>query len=292
MDQQVKEKKETTWIDLVKHALLAILTLLAVILGTFYVVFPIITNHGESMTVPNLEGIHLDDLGEFLEDRDLRYEVEPDSGYSSNFPPLAVLKQFPLAGSKVKENRKIYITLNATDPPKVKLPSLKGRSLKNAQLELRSMGLELGEITYKPDFALNTVLAQYHKGKKMDEGQEIPKGSKVDFEVGDGLGSQTFRMLDLKELDLEEATFVLRGYGLTLGEVFYKESGKVSVEEENDEGEKVWVEKEVLPGKIFKQSPRANNRTKIGQSIDLWIVEVDSAELNKEIPVLGVLNND
>ena len=292
MEQIEKKKKETTWIDLVKHIAFALLTVLVVVLGTFYVIFPIVTNHGESMTVPNLEGISLEDLEEFLDDRDLRFEVETDSGYSSKYPPLAVLKQFPLAGSKVKENRKIYVTLNATDPPKVKLPSLKGRSLKNAQLELRSLGLELGEITYKPDFALNTVLGQFYKGTKMQEGQEIPKGTKVDFEVGDGLGTQTFQMLDLKELDLEEAEFVLRGYGLSLGDVFYKDKGTVLVEEEDDEGEKKWVEKEVGPGKIFKQSPRAKNRTKIGTSVDLWVVEIDSTSIDNEAPSLGVLENN
>ena len=292
MEQSDKSKKETSWVDLIIHSALAVAVIVLVVLGTFHVIFPVVTNHGESMTVPNLEGIILENLGEFLEDRDLRFEVEPDSGYSSKHPALAVLKQFPLAGSKVKENRKIYITLNATNPPKVKLPSLKGRSLKNAQLELRSLGLELGEITYKPDFALNTVLGQFFKGRRLSEGEEIPKGSKVDFEVGDGLGSQTFQMLDLKELDLEEASFVLRGYGLNLGEVFYKETGTIIVEEENEEGENVWVEKEVDPGKIFKQSPRAKNRTKIGQSVDLWIVEIDSAVLNNEIPTLGVLQDE
>ncbi|MFY0628555.1 MAG: PASTA domain-containing protein [Reichenbachiella sp.] len=281
-----------TKLDVLKHLVLAITLVVLIVLGIFYIFFPVITNHGESMTVPNLEGILLEDLDEFLEERDLRYQIEPDSGYSAEHLPLAVLKQFPLSGSKVKENRKIYLTLNAKNPPVVKIPSLKGRSLKNAQLELRSLGLALGDITYKPDFALNTVLGQFFQSRRIEEGEQIPKGSKIDFEVGDGLGNQTFQMLDLKELGLEEAEFVLRGYGLQLGEVFYKEEGSFMIEEEDEEGETISVPKEVSPGGIFKQIPRANNNTKIGQSVDLWIVQIDSTDQALDIPTLGVVSED
>ncbi|WP_109829900.1 PASTA domain-containing protein [Reichenbachiella versicolor] len=274
--------------DLFIHGGIAIAVLVALVLGTFYIVFPIITNHGESMTVPNLEGIPLEDLDKFLEDRDLRYEVEADSGYSPKYEPLAVLKQFPLPNSKVKQNRKIYVTLNSANPPKVKIPSLHGRSLKNAQLELRSLGLLMGDITYKPDFALNTVLEQYYKGRKVSKGSSIAKGSRIDFEVGDGLGSQTFPMLDLREMGLEEATFVLRGYGLKLGDVFYKESGKVhiKVDEKNADGSNQYDVKDAEPGTIFKQVPSPKKRAKIGQSVDLWIVEMDSTTSNQIVPSL------
>ena len=206
------------------------------------------------MTVPSLEGMTIDELRPFLDERDLRFEVEPDSGYSPQFEPLAVLKQFPLAGSKVKQNRKIYITLNQASPPMVTMPSLTGRSLKNAQLELKSLGLSLGEITYEPDFALNTILEQYYAGQKIAEGESLPKGSEVDFVVGDGLGNQRFSMLDLRQMELDEATFVLRGYGLKVGEIFYKDEGKIYVKTINEEGEEIYETEEVDPGKVFKQN--------------------------------------
>lgn len=271
--------------DLLIHIGLAGLATIGIILFVFYVYLPISTNHGESMTVPNLEGILLDDLGEFLEERDLRYEVEPDSGYSPKFPPLAVLKQFPLSGAKVKEGRKIYITLNATSPPVVKMIDLKGRSLKNAQLELRSLGLQLGDITYKPDFALNGILAQFYEGKPVSVGQEVPKGSKIDFEVGDGLGNQTFQMMDLTEMALDEAIFVMRGNGLKLGDVFYEETGKKAVEVETIGGETTIEYREVRPGQVFRHSPKAERRVRIGQAIDLWLVEVDSTQV-QDVPTL------
>ena len=273
------DKEGPKVIDLLKHIGLALISLVLIVAFVFYVYLPITTNHGESITVPDLEGIPLEDLKEFLEERDLRYAVEPDSGYSAKYPALAVLKQFPLANAKVKEGRKIYITLNATTPPVVKMPSLIQRSLKNAQLELRSLGLALGEIRYKPDFALNTILAQYYDGKKLNGGEEIPKGSRIDFEVGDGLGNQTFQMLDLVDMDLEDAVFVMRGYGLKLGDVFYEKEGTITKEKEEPNGEVTLESIPADPGKIFKHSPGPKRKAKIGQEIDLWIVEIDSTQV-------------
>lgn len=274
------------------HLGLAIGTAIILLLITFYWILPVATNHGESLTVPNLEGILLEDLDDFLNERDLRYEVEKDSGYSSKYPALAVLQQFPLPNAKVKESRKIYVTVNAQNPPLVKIPLLKGRSLKNAQLELRSLGLALGQIKYKPDFALNTVLEQYFQGRRIEPSQEVPKGSKIDFEVGDGLGSQSFTMLDLRELDLEEATFVLRGNGLSLGQVYYRESAQLALEDEEAESEVKYYTKNVAPGKIFKQAPKAKTLTKVGQSVDLWIVQLDSTDQINQTPTLGVFEDE
>ena len=280
-------KAEPSKKDLLIHIGLAVLASIFVVLFVFYIYLPFTTNHGESMTVPNLEGILLDDLDEFLEERDLRYEIEPDSGYSPKFPPFAVLKQFPLPNAKVKEGRKIYITLNAAQPPVVKMPSLIQRSLKNAQLELRSLGLLLGDISYKPDFALNTILDQYYQGKKIKSGDEIPKGSKIDFEVGDGLGNQSFQMMNLTDMVLDEAVFVMRGYGLKLGDVFYQKEGKITTAKEDADGVTIFETKEAKPGKVFKQSPDVKNIVKIGQEIDLWLVEVDSTQLG-DTPSLDI----
>ena len=105
------------------------------------------------MTVPDLEGVNIDQIDKFLTERSLNYEVIPDSGYTEEFEPRAVLTQYPFAGSKVKESRKIFITLNATNPPEVKMPRLIDGSVKNAHLVLQSYGLELGEIQYVPDLA-------------------------------------------------------------------------------------------------------------------------------------------
>ena len=101
----LKFQANSFW-DVIKHLLILMVLVLASVLFFFYVYLPTTTNHGESITVPNLEGISVEDLNEFLLKRDLRFEIS-DSSYSYEYPPLTVLRQFPKPGAKVKEDRKI-----------------------------------------------------------------------------------------------------------------------------------------------------------------------------------------
>jgi hypothetical protein len=72
-----------------------IIILLAVVY--FYAYLPSITNHNESITVPNIEGMTIEKLEDFLGKRNLLWEVN-DSSYSPDAQPLTVLKQFPHPG--------------------------------------------------------------------------------------------------------------------------------------------------------------------------------------------------
>ncbi|MEQ9415465.1 MAG: PASTA domain-containing protein, partial [Cyclobacteriaceae bacterium] len=120
----------------------------------FYIYLPNSTNHGETITVPSLEGMDVEKIEDFLSGHDLRFEIS-DSSYSEDFPPLTVLQQFPKSGSKVKENRKIYITLNRVTPPTVPMPDLVDRSRINAEVVLKSNELRRGHIILEPSPFLN-----------------------------------------------------------------------------------------------------------------------------------------
>ena len=250
-----------------------------IIFFLFYIYFPIKTNHGDTITVPNLIGMELKDIDEFLSDRDLRYEILDDSSYSSEYPPYSILQQNPSENEKVKENRKIYLTLNSSIPPKIKMPKIINGSVKNAQLILKSYDLKLGEITYVPDMARNAVLKMFIEGDSVSENDLVLKGSIVDLEVGNGLGNQIFDTPDLIKLDLEEARFTIIGSGLRLGNIIYQDSGyynnKILDEEGNEIFEKVWVN----PGKVFRQSPIKSTKVKIGRRINLWIVTKPEDEI-------------
>ncbi len=233
-------------------------------LAFFYVYLPVITKHGESIIVPDIVGLEYADLEEFLTDRNLRFEINADSDYTSEFPPLAVLKQFPEAGNKVKENRKIFITLNAINPPEVRMPNLVDGSLKNAEMLLESYGLIRGEIIYKPDPARNAVLEQLYEGKPIEPGTLVSKGSRIDLEVGDGIGRQIFEMPDLKGMELEEARILILGSSLRVGEIMFVLSD------------------EDLPGTVISQSPLADRMVRVGRTVDLWVaddVDMDSLRL-------------
>tara|TARA_Y100000739_G_C20610094_1_gene468046 strand:+ start:3102 stop:3917 length:816 start_codon:yes stop_codon:yes gene_type:complete len=262
-----------------KNLILMIGGVSLIIFFLFYIYFPIKTNHGDTITVPNLIGMELKDIDEFLSDRDLRYEILDDSSYSSEYPPYSILQQNPSENEKVKENRKIYLTLNSSIPPKIKMPKIINGSVKNAQLILKSYDLKLGEITYVPDMARNAVLKMFIEGDSVSENDLVLKGSIVDLEVGNGLGNQIFDTPDLINLDLEEAKFTIIGSGLRLGNIIYQDSGyynnKILDEEGNEIFEKVWVN----PGKVFRQSPIKSTKVKIGRRINLWIVTKPEDEI-------------
>ncbi len=263
-----------------KHLAIVIALSLTIILGFFYVYLPYTTNHGDSITVPDLVGWHVDELDELLSGKMLRYEVETDSGYSAKHPALAVLKQFPLPNAKVKENRKIYVTLNSKKPPVIRVPDLYGLSLRDAMLQLNSLGLAVGETKYVPELHVNTVLEWKYNGQKMEPNQEVPKGSKIDFVLADGLGNQRFAIPNLVGQEFEDGRIALLGMGLKVGNVFYEKEGIIEVETKDELGNVEMKEIKIAPGHIFKQKPGNTKSTiKIGESMDLWVVEKDSAKV-------------
>jgi len=243
--------KVYTWIDVLKHIAVIIALGLSFLLFFFYIYLPATTNHGESVTVPDLNGISLDDLQEFLVDRDLRYEVV-DSVYSADLPPLTVTRQFPKPGSRVKENRKIYISLNSFNPPTTLMPDLLDKTVQNARLLLKSKELAVGHITTKPD-AFRNVLEQLYKGESIEANTKIPKGSVIDLVIGDGHGISTFEMPDLRGLPLKEAKVIIRGNNLSVGLIFRPDSLKNQ------------------PLVVIRQSPDRKRIVRVGRTVDIWM---------------------
>jgi eukaryotic-like serine/threonine-protein kinase len=220
----------------------------------FYIYLPNSTNHGESITVPDLYGMQLEELDIFLAEHELRFEVD-DSTYSADFPPLAVLRQFPKPGAKVKENRKIYISVNRIAPPSVPLPDLVDRSRINAEVVLRSNELKRGRIILEPSPFLNLVKEMRYQGKKIEAGTRIPKGTSIDLVVGDGNGPADFTIGDLVGDTYERALFKLAGWNLHLG--------KIEIPEDADTTG-------IVPY-VFRQYPIAGDSVRVGDPVDLWI---------------------
>jgi beta-lactam-binding protein with PASTA domain len=291
--------RERSWrgflLNLLTMGLLAVL--LALLL--FFVVLPRATSHGETITVPDLEGMHLDDMSEFLGKRSFRYEVA-DSGYSSIYPPLTILKQYPRPGKKVKQNRKIYLTVKAKMPQSVKMPNLIDGSLKNAELILSSYGLRMGSITYKPDLASNAVLEQQFEGAAIEPGTTIPKGSVIDLVVGDGLGNRIFEAPNFLGLDVEEATFSIVGSGLSVGLLMVTvpdEDELLEILNNMQEMEGGETRDIMSTGHVYKQSPDIGKEIRIGEEVHLWLYSKDSEDSlalveSLEIRELGKVHGD
>jgi len=243
--------KINTWWDVLKHVGLAFSIGVILILFFFYLYLPATTNHGESITVPNLEGMPLNELDNFVLNRDLRFEVS-DSSYSSEYPPYTVLHQFPKEGSKVKVNRRIFITLNSKNPPTTQMPNLVDKTVQNAELILKSYELKRGRITIKPD-AFRNVLEQLYQNEPIEPGDQIAKGSEIDLVIGDGHGIIQFEMPSLFGLPLEEAEIIIKGNSLYVGIVF-----------NNDENTPFnYV--------VIRQSPEEGNTVRVSSEVNIWL---------------------
>ena len=147
------------------------------------------TNQDQSITVPNLAEMRLDEVDERLAELDLRREILDSANYNPDYPPFSVIDQVPEPGKSVKENRKIYLTINPSGYRKVEIPeNLIRRTRRQVEPTLRSLGFEIGTITYKPDVAKDAVLELRHQGELLEPGMKLMKTSKIDLVLGDGSG--------------------------------------------------------------------------------------------------------
>lgn len=276
--------REKSWKGLIFHLGFMVIVVLSLILFFFFIYLPSTTRHEETITVPNLEGMSLLEMDDFLKKRHLNYEVS-DSNFVEKYAPYTILKQYPLSGSHVKERRKIYLTVNQKQPNSIKMPNLIDGSLKNAELVLKSYGLKRGVIRYKPDLASNAVLDQLYKGKPVSPGDPIIKGSEIDLVVGDGLGRRVFSVPRFIGLPIDEADFSIKGSGLNTGSVIIKVIDEEKILELLELAKELEIDTASIieSGHVFQQRPDIGKNIRLGQQVDLWVVSLDEEDSLKVV---------
>jgi len=202
----------TLWINV----FIAGLLVLGIVLGSLHYLKDY-TLHGETISVPDFTSVPISELDEFIEDHELRYAIV-DSVYSDEHDRGVVVNQNPDPQKEVKQNRKIYLTVNAILPPMVTMRDMVGLSKRQAVSMLQAMGLRVDSLVYQPDICLDCVLAQRHEGKEISPGTKLKKGEKVSLVLG---GGQEGRVLvpDLTGLNLEEAKEAISFHSLVMGAV-------------------------------------------------------------------------
>jgi beta-lactam-binding protein with PASTA domain len=152
------------------------------------------TNHDQKIQVPNLEKMTLNEVETILEDLDLNFVIIDSASFNPNYPRKSVINQTPEPGDFVKENRKIYLTLNPSDYEKIEVPNLFGRTKRQATSELLALGFQVSskEISVK-DIAKDVVRGLQFMGKDLKGGEKIPKNSLISLVLGDGEGSGRYK---------------------------------------------------------------------------------------------------
>ena len=178
------------------------LVIVVVFLVAFVKFLDFSTNHGEEITVANLSKMKLEVAEEKLDEEGLEVFLLDTVEFRPEFPPYTIVEQDPIAGSKVKDGRKIYVKLNAGGYAMVTFPDLKNKTFRQAENALRALGLMEGELKYERNIAKDIVLEVSYKGKPLKAGDKLMKNSKIDFVLGDG--KDMFNDADLDSLNVEE----------------------------------------------------------------------------------------
>ena len=167
------------------------------------------TMQDQRIEVPDLAKMNLDNVEERLDEMDLDFEILDSANFNPDFPRYSVIDQVPAPGKFVKEDRKIYLTLNPSGYRKIEIPNnLIRTTRRQVEPTLRSLGFEIGEISYKPDIAEDAVLELRHKGKLLEPGDKIMKTSVIDLVLGDGSGRYRDTEEDTLNVDSEIETEV------------------------------------------------------------------------------------
>ena len=144
------------------------------------------TNHGEFVEVPDFSKMSVMEMRKAIEESNLRYEVLDSANYNPDYPKFSILEQNPLAGNQVKENRKIYFTVNPSGYKKVTVPNVIQVTRRNASSMLRAVGLDVQRVTYIDQIGKDMVYYIKYKGKQLKPGDKLPKTSKLELVCGNG----------------------------------------------------------------------------------------------------------
>lgn len=221
------------------------------------------TNHGKTKKVPSVLGENITAATTLLQSQGFEVEVQ-DSVYIDSAARSSVIRQSPEADAVVKENRTIYLTINRAVAPLIDMPDLKGFSFLSAKLYLQSLGLKLGDTSYRPDIARNSVLEQSLNNKPVPAGSKVSMGSEIDLVLGDGVGNAVLNVPNIVGMTFGQAKDYLKTMNISLGAVV----PNADVQDQEN-------------AFVFKQSPeryttnasgeQVQNKIRPGQVVDVWL---------------------
>lgn len=166
------------------------------------------------ITVPDFRGVKYDSLKNSSQYAMFSFEVEADE-YNDLYERGAIISQRPKAGTKVKENSVVRLTVsNGTKV--VKMPNLIGMEETAAYQELANLDLDYQKVEVFSQNPAGTVVAT-------DPGydSEIPASTVVQVHVSMGPENKIVEIPTLSGLNLAQARVMLTDLGLDVGGISY-----------------------------------------------------------------------
>lgn len=252
---------------------------LGVLIGFLFVFITLVTlslrwytRHGESLTVPNFEGMQIDEAQRKARNRSFSVMVL-DSIFEPEKIPGTVFQQDPKPSSRVKQNRTIYFSIYSKTPPEIQLPTLVGNydfeqyAKKLSVLKLKAV---VKERVFDSVQEENTIQYFFYGDQKITDndlrkGVSVPQGSTLEFVVT----QRHTGMVAIPNLICQQyqaAHFLITSMNLSVGAVY----GEVS-----DEAY-VWKqEPEYVDGQMIR----------IGEQINIYLTNTKPQGCPEEEPI-------
>lgn len=243
------------WI--IRNILWAVVIVVVLIAGSV-IFLNVVTQHNRELIVPDFTNLTVAEAEVLAADAGMRVEVT-DSVFAKRIRKGAVRDQNPAPGSKVKEGRRISLTINALNAKKVTMPNLIDLSMRQALAELQSRGLVLGKLIYVRDMATNNVLRQLHGNREIAPGTTVETDTVVDLVVG-------------LNPDTEASTYVPDVLGkryMSAVDALHKQSLNIKTLRFDDS---VKTYEDSLDAVVYRQSPEASDiPVNLGNDVSLYL---------------------
>ncbi|GBU07610.1 PASTA domain-containing protein [Bacteroidales bacterium] len=167
-----------------RHFILACIIFACIVVGILWWL-DIYTRHNEAITVPELNGLSIEEVAPLLSSRTLQYVVV-DSVFNKNFAPGKIVSSVPSGGSKVKQGRTIYITLNSRGDRIISLPEVRDLSQRQALSMLTSLGLVNVQVEYVSGAYVDLVTGLIYNNEEVSLGDKVPSNALLYLRVSMG----------------------------------------------------------------------------------------------------------
>ncbi len=176
----------------------------------------------ETVSVPDLKGKTPDEAKDELSRLDLTLIIDSAAEFSQDIDAGNIMKQRPLPEAKVKEGRRVWATVSK-GLKQITLPEFKGQSIRQCEITLQQMGLELGEIRWRK--SRNIPMGVVYKSEPKS-GEVIEANTSVVLYASSGMALKKDSAPRLIGLSLAKAKRIMATWGLKLKKVEYKKDSK------------------------------------------------------------------
>jgi len=240
------KSKWTKWIGIF------ILVLILSFLFFDRVLMPWVVRLGRESTVPDLQGLTLEEAKSILKDRGLGLRIIREE-YNLHRLAGTVISQMPEPESRVKKGRRIKVILSKGGE-KATVPELIGMTFRQAELALEAHGLEIGEPVY---ISTDTLPAGEVITSFPSAGTTVPLGMEIRVLVNIRDTLEVVEVPKFKGENIKEVSSRIKELGLKLGRIRYR------------------VRNHLLPGTVLNQIPKEGAEVKRGSIVELEVSTTD-----------------